>query len=356
MLGHVTSWLDRLHDDPRPWLLEREDPAVRHLALRWLEDRPSDDPDVIEARTAAMRTDPIAPILDAQDAHGWWVKPGAGYSPKYTGTTWSMIFLDQLGADAADDRVQRGCAYVLDHVPTATGGFGMSGSATGRPAPSTVAHCLNGNLLRALIAFGWLDDPRVRAAIDWQADAILGGAASPPYHRSATSGPGFRCGANEGLPCAWGATKALLGLARIPTAGRRPAVVAAIDAAVAFLLSVDPATAAYPAGWGGRVSGSWFKLGFPSGYVADVLQVVEALAEVGRAGDPRLGNVIDRIVAGQDATGRWRNMYAYAGKLWSDIDAQGAPSKWVTLRACRALRAAIGGDRVGKRVSLMSVT
>lgn len=353
----VTTWLDRLHGDPRPWLLERSDPAVRHLALRWLEDRPTDDPDVVEAQAAAMWSDPIATILDAQDAEGWWVKPGAGYAPKYTGTTWSLVFLDQLGADAADVRVQRGCAYVLDHVPTAVGGFGMSGSATGRPAPSTVVHCLNGNLLRALIAFGWLDDPRVRAAIDWQAGAIIGGAISPPYHRSATSGPGFRCGANEGLPCAWGATKALLGLARIPAARRRPDVVAAIDAAVTFLLSVDPATAAYPAGWGGRISSSWFKSGFPSAYVADVLQVVEALAEVERAGDPRLGNVIDRIVAGQDVAGRWRNMNAYAGKLWSNIDVQGEPSKWVTLRACRALRAASGVDRIEtERVSLMPVT
>ena len=37
-------------------------------------------------------------------------------------------------------------------------------------------------------------------------------------------------------------------------------------------------------GWGNtKPSSSWFKLGFPSGYVADVLQVLEALAELGHA-------------------------------------------------------------------------
>lgn len=335
----MAGWLDLLNDDPRPWLLDEADPAVRHLALRWLEDRPAVDLDVLAAGAAAMRTAPIASILDAQDLRGWWVKPGAGYGPKYTGTTWSLIFLDQLGADGADERISRGCAYLLDQVPTATGGFGMSGSATARPVPSTVVHCLNGNLLRALIGFGWLDDARVGAAVDWQASAIIGGDVAPPFHRSATSGPGFRCGVNEGLPCAWGATKALLGLARVPSDRRSPVIAAAIDAAVEFLLSVDPASAAYPAGWGGVISRAWFKPGFPAGYVADVVQVLEALADVGRVRDPRTAHALRWLLDKQDADGRWRNEYPYHGKLWADIDRKGAPSKWVTLRACRVLRA-----------------
>ena len=338
----MTGWLDVLREDPRPWLLDPADPAVRHLALRWLEGRPADDPDVIAAGAAAMRTAPIAPILEAQDPAGWWVKPGAGYGPKYTGTTWSLVFLDQMGADGADERIRRACAYLLDHTPTSTGGFGLSGSATIRPVPSTVVHCLNGNLLRALIGFGWLGDSRVAAAIEWQARAIVGGPAAPPYHASATAGPGFRCGVNEALPCAWGATKALLGLARIPADRRTGVIDAAIAAAVEFLLSVDPATAAYPAGWGGVISRAWFKPGFPSGYVADVPQVVEAIVDAGHADDPRLSGAIDWLVARQDAQGRWPNAYPYAGKLWADIDRRGEPSKWVTLRACRILRAALG--------------
>lgn len=338
----MAGWLSLLRSDPRPWLLDEADPAVRHLALRWLEDRPADDAEVRAARAAAMRVAPIGPILAAQDPEGWWVKPGPGYSPKYTGTTWSLVFLDQLGADGADARIRRGCAYLLDHVPTASGGFGLSGSATLRPGPSSVVHCLNGNLLRALIGFGWLEDERVAADIDWEARAIVGGMVAPAYYKSGTSGPGFGCGVNEGLPCAWGATKALLGLARIPVDRRSPIVTAAIDAAVDFLLSVDPVTAAYPAGWGGAISMAWFKPGFPSGYVADVVQVLEALAQAGRAPDPRAAHAIEWLLDKQNADGRWRNEYPYAGKLWAEIDRKGAPSKWVTLRACRVLRAGFG--------------
>src|SRR5512139_1146170 len=116
------TWTDRLHGDPTPWLLEPGTPAVRAAALQSLMDRPADDPEVVHARAAAMSADPIATILAAQDEAGWWVKPGPGYAPKYTGTVWSLIFLDQLGADPADERVQRACDYVLRVCPTTSGG------------------------------------------------------------------------------------------------------------------------------------------------------------------------------------------------------------------------------------------
>lgn len=337
-------WLDALGDDPRPWLLEESDPAVRHLALRWLEDRGEDDPEVAEARARAMASEPIAAILAAGDPAGWWARPGPGYGPKYMGTTWSLVFLDQLGADRRDERIRTACAYLLDHAPTASGGLGSSASAREDrpPPPSAVVHCLNGNLLRALIGFGWLDDERVQRAVEWQARAITG-EGSPRYYASATSGPRFACAANEGLPCAWGAIKAILGLARVPADRRSPLVRRAIEEGVAFLLSVDPATAAYPAGWGNTAPNrSWFKLGFPSGYVADVLQDLEALVEVGHGRDPRLRHAIDWLLARRTAPARWKNEYAYNGKTWIDIERQGQPSKWVTLRASRVLRAALG--------------
>jgi hypothetical protein len=72
-----------------------------------------------------------------------------------------------------------------------------------------------------------------------------------------------------------------------------------------------------------------------------VLQNLEVLAELGRARDARLSHAVDWLLAKQDARGRWPNEYAYGGKTWVDIDRQGQPSKWVTLRACRFLRAAL---------------
>lgn len=335
----MAEWIDRLRDDPRAWLLDEATPAVQHLALRHLRDRPPDDPDVRAARAAAMQSYPIAAILAGQDPAGWWCRRGSGYGPKYASTVWTVVFLDQLGADGDDSRIRTACAYVLDHTQTTSGGFGAVASGERRPAPSTAVHCLNGNLLRALIGFGWLDDERVGQSIHWQAAAITGDGEIR-FYKSSMPGPGFRCGANDSLPCAWGATKAVLALARIPPGRRAPHVQRAIDAGVAFLLSRDPATADYPMGYGNsKPNGSWFRIGFPSGYVTDVLQVLEALCEAGAAGDPRLGPAIDWLLAQQDDHGRWANRYAYVGKMVVDIDAQGEPSKWVTLRACRVLKA-----------------
>jgi len=333
------DWRSALRADPMPWLLEADTPAVRHLALRDLLDEPATAPALRRARAAAMRTDPIAAVLAHQEPEGFWEKPGAGYARKYTGTVWSLMFLDQMGADGADRRIARACGYVIEHAQTSNGGFGASGQIReGPPPPSSAIHCLNGNVLRAVIDFGWLDDPRVRRAVDWQARSITG-EGFDGYYRSGTSSPGFGCVANGGLPCAWGAIKGLRALAAVPPRRRAAHVRRAIEAGVGFLLSRDPAEADYPTAT--NVSSSWFKLGFPSGYVADVLQNLEVLAELGHARDPRLAGAVEWLLSQQDSDGRWRNRYPYAGKLWVEVDAAGAPSKWVTLRACRVLRAAL---------------
>jgi len=334
--------LGAILDPVLPWLLEDDDPAVRHQALRSLLDRPEDAPEVRRARRAAMRADPIRTILEAQHPDGYWVKPGPGYAPKYTGTVWQLIFLDQLGADPSDQRIRRACGYVLSHTQAESGGFGASGRVDAlRPPSSEVVHCLNGNLLRALIGFGFLEDERVGRAIDWEARAITG-QGDVPFYQSGTSGPGFRCGINEGLPCGWGASKALLGLARIPPKRRRPIVRPALEEGIEFLLSVDPATALYPMGWGNtEPSKLWFKLGFPAGYQADFLEILEVATELGRARDPRLGTSIELLLSKRGRDGRWCNEHAFNRKTWIDFERQGKPSKWVTLRACRVLRRAL---------------
>lgn len=333
-------WQERLNQDPVPWLLEPENPAVRYFALTELLEQAPYAPEVVAAKAAINSAHPVKEILAAQSPDGYWVMPGPGYSPKYRSTVWQLMFLDQLGADGSDARVHAACEYVLTHTQTPNGGFGCKGGwrATVPLPNSTVLHCLHGNLLRALLGFGYGGDERVQHAIDWQARAITGDGFCD-YYKSGTSGPGFACVANDREPCAWGAIKALRALARLPAAARTPQVTKAIRTGVDFLLSHDPVKADYPAGYG-SISSSWFKLGFPSGYVADVLQNLEVLAELGHVRDKRLRPAIEWLLSKQDSHGRWKNQYAYTGKLWTSFEPQGAVSKWVTLRACRVLKAA----------------
>ncbi len=330
----MMAWQEQLKGDALSWLLEPDpvNPAIRYFALRDLLERPADDPDVVEARSAIMTTGPVPTILEAQDPDGFWQQPGGGYG-KYRGTMWQIMLLGELGADPADERVQRGCAYVLGHSTASSGGFAYNN----KPVPSGVIHCLNGNLLHAMIRLGFLDDLRVQRALDWQARAITG-EGPIQYYQSGTSGPGFACAANVKQPCGWGATKAMKALAAVPPAQRTPAVRRALEQGAEFLLRYDLAKADYP--YTGKVSSAWFKLGFPLSYWSDVLETLAVLVALGYGGDPRLAEVWRWLLGKQDAQGRWKLENALNGKMWIDIEKRGRPSKWITLRALRVLKAA----------------
>lgn len=327
-------WKDVLNGDPIPWLLQPDpdNPGVRYFALRDLLDVPEDAPEVHQAQAAIMTRGPVPVILDAQQPDGFWVKPGSGYSPKYRGTVWQVIFLADLGADAADERVRRGCEYLLSHSIAANGAF----SCLQRPVPSGCIPCLNGNLLCALLRLGYGDDPRLQTALDWQARAITGDGIR--YLKSGTSGPVFACSANERQPCGWGAAKAMRALLAVPPDQRTPVVTRAIEVGAEFLLSRDPAVADYP--YTKRVSSTWFKFGFPLSYWSDVLEVTGVLAELGYGGDSRLANALRLILSKQDDQGCWTLENSLNGKMWADIEVKKKPSKWVTLRALCVLKRA----------------
>jgi hypothetical protein len=329
-----------LNGDPLPWLLETDpaNPGVRYFALRDLLDRPEDDPEVGEARAAIMRTGPVPAILDAQYPDGYWIKPGGGYSPKYRSTIWQIILLAELGADPSDERVRRGCEYLLSHSIATNGAF----SVYQKPVPSGSVHCLNGNLLCALLRLGYAKDPRVQGALDWQARAITGEGMQ--YLQSGTCGPGFACSVNQGQPCAWGANKAMKALMAVPPDQRTSVMQQAIEVGAEFLLSRDLAVADYP--YTERVSSTWFKFGFPLSYWSDVLETTAVLVELGCGDDgsaelaeaPRLANALQLILSKRDAQGRWKLENTLNGKMWADIEQKGKPSKWVTLRALRVLK------------------
>ena len=117
-----------------------------------------------------------------------------------------------------------------------------------------------------------------------------------------------------------------------------------MDAGVEFLLSTDPAQADYPTAFDTKPNQSWFKFGFPSFYVTDVLQNLEALTALRYGQDDRLRPALEFVLSKQDDQGRWKMEYTYNGKTWVDIEQKKQASKWVTLRAMRVLhRASMNG-------------
>jgi len=326
------------------WLLEPEDPGVRAFTLRDLLGAPPDDPEVRSARRATVRHPPVRPILDAMKDEGWWVNPFGGYTPKYTGTLWQVIFLGQFGADGEDPRIRRAADNVLDHSRAPLGRFSATSTAR-RATPAGMIHCLEGNLGASLLELGFGDDPRLKEALGWMARSITGeGLASASskdpvrFYRSGNSAAGFHCAANNHKPCAWGAIPALDALSRVPARSRTAAMRRAVTAGVEFLLRYNPARASYPMGYGTKPNGSWFKFGYPMGYVTDVLRNAEVLVALGKGRDARLRSLADFILSKRDPEGRWPLEYSYQGKTWFDLGPKRAPNKWVTVRALRALR------------------
>jgi len=332
--------MDRKQKDASlEWLLEPSDPGVRYLAMRDLIKLPADDIELIKAREEAHSRGPIARILSEMSPDGYWVKPGPGYNPKYRSTVWSIILLAQLGASYhADNRIATACHYLLDHNLSPNGQFSVY------DIPSGTIDCLQGNLCAALVKMGCQDE-RLSLAYEWMARTVTGEGIKPASikgdglrYYAYKCGPNFACGVNNKLPCAWGAVKVMLAFGAVPPYKKTPLIQNAISQGVDFLLSIDPATAEYPCGNASKPNRSWWKFGFPVFYVTDILQVVEALVELGYGDDPRLRNALALVSSKQNEAGKWLLEYEYAGKTWVDFGLKKQPNKWVTLRALRVLR------------------
>ncbi len=318
------GWPDYLRDDPTDWLLEEDNPSVRYLALRTIMEQPEEHRETVAARLSIMRSGPVPAILAAQHEDGYWVKPGAGYSPKYQGTVWQLMFLAHLAADGSDERVARACEYILTHSRAKNGAF----SASADVVPSAAVDCLNGNLIHAFYRLGWGGDERVQQAVHQLCASI--------------SRRHFQCPANDRLPCAWGAVKALRAFSAIPKEERTSEVKAAINEGADFLLGRNLAVADYPPQ--DQISGNWFKFGFPLNYVSNVMEALQVLAELGYGARPALTDALRLTLSKQDSLGRWKMETSLNGKMWVNIEAKGKPSKWVTLQAVQMLKRVFGGD------------
>ena len=165
-MSEVTSAPD---SDPVDWLLEPGDPSVRYFALTRLLGRPDTDPDVAAARAALMATGVVPAILDKQEAQGCWGPASRFYTARYQGTSGQVLILAELGADGHDPRIRKAYEFLLAASQDPEGGGFSHRTSVRRGGGSAagVLPCLTGNLAWAMTRFGYLDDPRVRRAIDW---------------------------------------------------------------------------------------------------------------------------------------------------------------------------------------------
>jgi len=304
-----------------------------------------DEAEAAKARRAIMQEGWVPAILAAGNGDGTWGEPAAFYSDKYGGSSWQLLFLAEAGAEGGDPRVRAACESILAlSQDRESGGFSASASARGSGGlASTVFPCLTGNMAYSLVSLGLGDDPRVRASLDWicrwqrfddgDGEAPTGG----PYDHNEM------CWGRHS--CHMGVVKALKALSARASGTARPEVGGkaseTIRDGVEYLLahrvhkkSHAPSEVSRP---------GWLKFGFPLMYQSDVLEILWILAELGPTFvDPkeeRLADALEAVEKARDKDGRWAMRNSFNGSMRVEVEMKGAPSKWLTLRALRALSA-----------------
>jgi hypothetical protein len=331
----MNGWKSVLKADPLQWLLEKDDPGVRFLALTRLLDRPASDAGVKEARRDIMRTGAIPRILAKQDPRGCWDLPDLFYRAKYKGTVWQLIILAELGADGRDARIRKACEFILGSSQDGEGGgFSFDRSFTrGGGRPSGIIPCLTGNMVWSLIQLGMEDDPRVARGIDWIArfqrfdDGIPRAPKDPVYGRWP------QCWGEHS--CHMGVAKALKALAAVPESQRTPEIEAAIEQGAEYFLKHHIHKKSHDLGSVSKPG--WLRLGFPLMYQTDILELLDILTGLGYR-DPRMQEAVDALISRQDDQGRWKLQQTFNGRFQTNIERKGMPSKWLTVRALSVLK------------------
>lgn len=322
------------------WLLEPDNPGVRLFTLKDLLDRRADDPDVLQAAASINESPPVSTILQAQETGGHWAAEKSFYTAKYSGTVWTLLVLAELGANGDDERIRNACEFILDKSRHGdSGGFSIRAGRSGGLA-SGVIPCLTGNMLWMLIRFGFLQDPRVQVSIDWvtkyqRFDDGDGDAPSGwPYDSWEI------CWGRH--TCHMGVVKTLKAFAEIPEDDRSQAVRGTIERAAEFLLIHHIFKRSHDLN---RVSKpGWKKFGFPLMYQTDALEILNLLLALGYR-DDRMREAIDLVKSKRAENGRWLLENSFNPSMLVPIGEKGAPSKWITLNALKALKRA--GDPAG---------
>jgi hypothetical protein len=314
-----STWQTDVKDNPLSWLMEEENPSARYLALRDLLDCAECDSQAADARAAILDWPPVREILVLMDPVDFW---GQAEKPFYGGamsTHATLNLLADLGTPLTP-QLEAACENLLEHGQHESGGF--SDGTEGR-----VLLCHTGNAIQTLIHFGYGHDPRVKRALAYLTERCI-------------APDGLACPYADGGACQWGIAKVLGAFADVLPADRT----AEQEQATAML-----ANAVLDCSLDCKVQHpDWINFGFPQDYQSDLIELCDVLARLEYSPDLRFQYLLDIVLDKQTAEGRW---IKHNGTRALQVEEVGQPSKWITIRALRAIkhahRAVLQTERAG---------
>lgn len=306
------------------WLLDPSQPAVRYLTMRDLLDGTSKT-DLEEAGRAVTSRGWAADILLQQKPGGYWVNEESLYRPKYVSTNWTLLTLSDLGITKKDPGMAKACSMWMDRFSKKDGGFNTEGA-------SKSEHCLTGNTTRALIKFGYVDEPRVRSAFEWLV-------------KTQKENGGWHCWAFNGTIDSW---EGLSAFAVYPRQRWTRSMKRSVELGCEFYLAREMSKQ-------GAHYDPWFRFHFPYHYYYDLLVGLDFMTALGYTDDKRLSLAVSHLKKKRRKDGRWNLDAVHPdlenGGKWPDwwkrhkakyhpfaLEKVGSPSKMITLRALTVLK------------------
>jgi len=303
------------------WLLD-SDPAIRWQVMRDLTDAPAAE--VAAERARVAREGWGAQILAAQDPDGRW--SGGTFFPRWISTSDTLHLLYLFGIDPASDDVRRAIAPVheaarWDYDPNM------------RFFEGEVEPCINGRT----VAIGAYFGQDVRGIVD----RLLG---------EQMADGGWNCEQENGstrgsFDSTLNVLEGLLEYER--STGANGDVAAARLRGEEYLLERRLLRRLSD---GEIPQKRWLHVGFPNAWFYDVVRVLDYFRAARPGPDERMAEALDIVESKRDANGRWPLDHAYHDASLVDFgEAEGKPSRWITLRALRILRWA---ERAGQSAAV----
>ncbi|HTP00138.1 MAG TPA: hypothetical protein VMJ64_02090 [Anaerolineales bacterium] len=303
------------------WLLD-SDPSIRWQALRDLTDAPAQQ---VTSERARVATEGLgAKLLSLQGPDGSW--GGTAWNRGWDSTMHVLSLLREMGLDPAGEPARRAVQRVVDGVRWQ--GWDWDGAWRGKEFVGNpffageVEPCINGQVGASAAYFGQ-DLSRV---LDW----LL---------RGQLEDGGWNCEAENGSTrSSFNTTicvlEALLEyeLAGGTRAGVREARLRGQEYLLERRLLRRKST-------GDLIERAWSRFSFPNWWHYDVLRGLDYMRKVAVVPDDRLREAVELVASKRGSDGRWLLENQYPGTMPVDLgEAQGHPSRWITLRALRVLK------------------
>jgi hypothetical protein len=313
------------------WLLAPSNPSVRYRALVDLEDLPKDHPDVQRAHGAVQKSDLAQEIFKHQLDEGSW-KGQRGDIWEEKGTVFSLLLLAELGVTGSD-LTERALDYLYHKFQLPSGRFTYRPfrRITERETTSTWMWCITAAVLRAGVLLGHLKHPAVNNAIRF-------------FEENYREEGGWYCSTYSGdsskvrpANCYMGTIKALGAFSAIPSGKRSKRLHAIIDEQVNTCLENEVCFYRMNPKGQPSIKRAWLKFAFPRYWRSDTLEAVDVLTTLGTR-DSRMEKAIAIIKEKMQSDRRWLMDFSETKRAWVQIENEGMPSKWITLRALRILK------------------